>query len=170
MTKYYVDTNGVYLGGFCGCDPPEGAVEVPDAPMDARMTWANGGWVWLEAEYAAILRGQVKAIRATALEWFNKNAGVSEVYNQNFQAATLGAADTTTGLRNGKTPAQHLSDFGTPLGMTAAQFGAYVLSENLLAGQKMTEIEAEYLRLYYGGPLAVLDVDNYKAYCDARIT
>ena len=118
----------------------------------------------------AKLRQQIKGIREAYLERFPKNSGVDNVYVLNYQAATLGVEDTTTILRNGKAPATHLGDFGVNIGMTAAQFAAYVLSENLLAGQRMTEIEAEYLRLYYDGPLAVLDVDNYKAYCDARIT
>ena len=114
------------------------------------------------------LKAQIKGIRATALEWFTKNAGVSEVYAQNFQAATLGASDTTTVLRNGKTPAQHLGDFGARLGMTAAQFGAYILSENLLAGQKMTELEGAYLAAYYAPAITEESVVAFQAYCAAR--
>ncbi|WP_292565167.1 hypothetical protein [Mesorhizobium sp.] len=44
MTKFFVDGNGVYLGGFDGAEPPEGAIEVPEAPEDARQVWQNGAW------------------------------------------------------------------------------------------------------------------------------
>lgn len=64
MTKYFVDVDGVYLGGFDGVwmpqepddegnevppvwqepEPPVGAIEVPEAPDDARQIWANGKW------------------------------------------------------------------------------------------------------------------------------
>ncbi|WP_299381654.1 hypothetical protein [uncultured Kiloniella sp.] len=43
-TKYYVDNNGVYLGGFAGVEPPEGAVEVQYPPDDARQLWEGGSW------------------------------------------------------------------------------------------------------------------------------
>jgi hypothetical protein len=39
MTQYFVDQQGRYLGGFDGAEPPEGAIEVPYPPVDARMVW-----------------------------------------------------------------------------------------------------------------------------------
>lgn len=36
--KYYVNSQGDYLGGW-DANPPEGAVEVPVAPHDARQVW-----------------------------------------------------------------------------------------------------------------------------------
>lgn len=44
MTKYFVDVNGNYLGGFSGAEPPDGAVEVPTAPESATQQWLNGAW------------------------------------------------------------------------------------------------------------------------------
>jgi len=44
MTKYFVDANGAYIGGFDGAEPPEGAIEVPIAPDDARQKWDGNGW------------------------------------------------------------------------------------------------------------------------------
>jgi hypothetical protein len=64
MTRFYIDGEGRYLGAFDGTyvpgepdeegnptDPvyvfpelPEGAVEVPSAPADARQIWSNGAW------------------------------------------------------------------------------------------------------------------------------
>ena len=120
------------------------------------------------------LKARIKEIRATALEWFTKNSGIATVYDLNYEAALLGASNTTTVLRNNKTPAQHLTDFGQYLGMTGEQFGAYVLDENkgptgASAGVKMSEIEAEYLRVSYALPsLSEADVAAYQAFCDAR--
>lgn len=48
MTRYFVDEVGSYLGGFDGAEPPEGAIEVPTAPFDARLTWNGSGWGTLE--------------------------------------------------------------------------------------------------------------------------
>lgn len=45
MTQYYVDAAGVYLGGFDGgAEPPDGSIEVPEAPQDARQVWQDGAW------------------------------------------------------------------------------------------------------------------------------
>lgn len=41
--KYYVDDQGVYLGGWDE-NPPEGAIEVPYAPGDARQVWQFPGY------------------------------------------------------------------------------------------------------------------------------
>lgn len=43
-TKFYVDADGNYLGGFDGADPPEDAVKVTSAPADARQVWSDGAW------------------------------------------------------------------------------------------------------------------------------
>lgn len=45
MTRYFRDTDGAYLGGFDGAEPPAGAIEVPAAPNDARATWNGSAWV-----------------------------------------------------------------------------------------------------------------------------
>lgn len=126
------------------------------------------------------LKEKIKNIRAAALEKFTKNSGIATVYDLNYQAALLGDQDTTTTLRNSKTPHQHLTDFGQYVGMTGAQFAAYIIAENsgptgAAAGVKMSEIEQEYLRLYYtvaGTATVVAELDAavsaYQAYCDAR--
>jgi len=63
MTKYYVDAAGAYLGGFAGPivggaetkhpDVPKGAVEVADAPEDARQVWSGTAWALPIAETRA---------------------------------------------------------------------------------------------------------------------
>ncbi len=45
MTQYFVDTNGNYLGGFDGAEPPQGAIEVPTAPNHGLDTWDGAQWV-----------------------------------------------------------------------------------------------------------------------------
>jgi hypothetical protein len=44
MTKFYVDADGRYLGGYEGAEPPAGAIEVPAPPADARQVWGGGAW------------------------------------------------------------------------------------------------------------------------------
>lgn len=45
MTKYCVDNQGAYIGGFDGAEPPAGAIEVPAAPSSATDTWDGTAWV-----------------------------------------------------------------------------------------------------------------------------
>lgn len=42
--KYYVDASGVYIGAYCGVEPPDGVIEVEIAPDDARQLWLFPGW------------------------------------------------------------------------------------------------------------------------------
>lgn len=45
MTRHFVTSAGVYIGGFCDAsEPPEGGVEVLDPPTDAREVWIDGRW------------------------------------------------------------------------------------------------------------------------------
>lgn len=44
-TKFYVNADGKYLGGFAGILPPVGSFEVPTAPTDAMMTWSGKEWI-----------------------------------------------------------------------------------------------------------------------------
>ncbi|WP_417624970.1 hypothetical protein [Paremcibacter congregatus] len=48
-TKNYVDIDGSYIGGFDGSLPPSGAIEVAEAPADARQTWDFQNVAWLPA-------------------------------------------------------------------------------------------------------------------------
>lgn len=41
--RYFVDVAGRYLGGW-DKNPPNGAIEVPSAPSDARQPWLGGQW------------------------------------------------------------------------------------------------------------------------------
>lgn len=41
--KYFVDSQGRYLGGW-DANPPAGAIEVPFPPADARQIWTGAGW------------------------------------------------------------------------------------------------------------------------------
>ncbi|MBZ8133213.1 hypothetical protein [Afifella sp. IM 167] len=43
-TRFYVDAEGAYLGGFDGAAPPQGAVEVGAPPADGRQKWNGEEW------------------------------------------------------------------------------------------------------------------------------
>lgn len=47
MTKFYIDSNNNYIGGFEGDTGkvPVGAIEVPFPPNDARFTWDGSAWI-----------------------------------------------------------------------------------------------------------------------------
>lgn len=94
----------------------------------------------------------IQDIRAQALEKSTKNSGVYAVYDENYQASVAfeaGQGDLTE-MRNGMTATQYLSGFGARLGMTAAQFAAYIVAENKRVGPTAYQVEDEYLRLAYG--------------------
>lgn len=60
-TRYFVDGNGNYIGGFDGAEPPAGAIEVPEAPQDANQTWANGAWSAPPVVRQTVLKSTVQA-------------------------------------------------------------------------------------------------------------
>ncbi len=45
MIKYFVDPDGIYLGGFDGVEPPVGVVEVPVPPDHGLQRRVGGVWV-----------------------------------------------------------------------------------------------------------------------------
>ncbi len=53
--KYFVYPEGDYLGGFSGVEPPEGSIEVADAPPHGLCRWVDGAWVMP----VSLLAGQV---------------------------------------------------------------------------------------------------------------
>lgn len=59
MTKYFVDINGNYIGGFDGVDAPEGSIEVPYAPDSAFQIWNGTSFDPLPAEKKTILKSVV---------------------------------------------------------------------------------------------------------------
>lgn len=61
MTKYFVDKDGTYLGGFEGAEPPAGAIEVQEAPEDARQIWDGLAWSAAPAVRRLILKSVVQA-------------------------------------------------------------------------------------------------------------
>lgn len=67
MTKYFVDTIGRYIGGFDGAESPEGAIEVPIAPDDARQIWNGTSWL-LTLDDACAAKLAVLAAKRWAVE------------------------------------------------------------------------------------------------------
>ena len=65
MTKYFVDTNGNYIGGFCGAEPPLGSIEVPIAPDHSAQIWGFGQGAYLPlAQVQPTPLEQIRAIEA----------------------------------------------------------------------------------------------------------
>ncbi|MER9028172.1 hypothetical protein [Mesorhizobium sp. M0674] len=62
MTKFFVDADGVYLGGFDGEGVvlPENGIEVP-APDNARQIWNGNAWSEQPALRRLILKSVVQA-------------------------------------------------------------------------------------------------------------
>lgn len=71
MTKYYVDAEGSYIGGFDGAEPPAGAIEVPDAPGHAAQIWDGEMFLALPP----IVPSQVSPAQAE-IALYNYNNGV----------------------------------------------------------------------------------------------
>lgn len=112
------------------------------------------------------LIGEIKEIRAMALELATKNSGVSAIYDENYQASlavSSGFGDTSI-QRNGMTATQYLTGFGSRLGMTAAQFATYIIAENRRIGPTSYQVEDEYLRLAYRAIPQETDADILFAY------
>ncbi|MEX5744640.1 hypothetical protein [Massilia sp. X63] len=63
MTQYFVDEQGRYLGGFDGAEPPEGAIEVPHPPADARMVWDGEQFGAAPAPEAQIVAGYMAEVQ-----------------------------------------------------------------------------------------------------------
>jgi hypothetical protein len=62
MTKYYVDTDGKYLGGFEGCEPPENSVEVSAAPDHASQAWNFQDNSWNAIPNNILVRQQIMSL------------------------------------------------------------------------------------------------------------
>lgn len=60
-TRYYVDQQGRYLGGFNGAEPPQGSIEVPDAPSDAKQIWNGTVWSAAPVDRQMVLKSTVQA-------------------------------------------------------------------------------------------------------------
>jgi hypothetical protein len=57
MTKYYVDSQGNYLGGFDGAEPPQDAIEVLLPPDHASKLWDGEKYVEPAEQIIARLEG-----------------------------------------------------------------------------------------------------------------
>lgn len=58
MTKFFVDSSGKFLGGFCGTLPPHGSIEVTTKPPHGDFIYLNGTWVAPAGWYKIQRRGE----------------------------------------------------------------------------------------------------------------
>lgn len=63
--KYYVDDQGVYLGGWDD-NPPSGSIEVPYPPEDARQLWLGDSWLSVPIDLASYDAALVSTYQAAA--------------------------------------------------------------------------------------------------------
>lgn len=68
-TRYYIDADGNYLGGFSDGNPdiPQGAIEVLDAPENIMSTFVNGAWQLTEAGRKSLIKEEIEAIERREL-------------------------------------------------------------------------------------------------------
>lgn len=65
MTKFYIDNQGRYIGGYDGAEPPSGSIEVATAPGHASDTWDGAAWAKAVAvpTEAQIVAGYMAAVQ-----------------------------------------------------------------------------------------------------------
>lgn len=74
-TKFYIDANGAFLGGFGdGAEPPEGAVEVMVEPPSGTAVWQDGAWAEVQPVPASITFAQLM-IGLVAEGWISEAEG-----------------------------------------------------------------------------------------------
>ncbi len=78
MTNHYRDSAGKYIGGFDGAEPPEGAIEVPIAPCDARDVWNGTAWTPAAPVFADQKAVEVAAYIETREKMCARVAGIGQ--------------------------------------------------------------------------------------------
>lgn len=74
-TKFYVDQNGILIGGFGdGAEPPSSAVEVP-VPPDGNATWDGSSWVMPPASVPASITFAQLLIGLVTEQWITQSDG-----------------------------------------------------------------------------------------------
>lgn len=93
MTKYYIDANGNYIGGFDGAEPPAGSSEVTIPPENARCKWNGLSWI---DDHNQSINEQILALEAA-----------NPISHRTMREFILGVSQVIAGLQ-GMTPAQLL--------------------------------------------------------------
>ncbi len=77
VTKEFVNPQGVYIGGFCGAEPPEGSIEVPSTPEHGDQLWDLVNNVWLPLP-ADVSRAAMTPVSARQLRLTLLSLGITE--------------------------------------------------------------------------------------------
>lgn len=144
MTKYYVDAQGKYLGGFGTVviegevqdhlDVPEGAIEVPTAPGHASQTW--NGSIW---EYPLQYAKDAKKAEIDTLRDQKKQLPIlSEGYQVDPDSLSTGAMANELFAYDGKSMA---IDSITRSGSTASV--TFAKNHHLQTGQSLSPAGAD---------------------------
>jgi len=83
MTEYFVDKDGLYLGGFDGAKPPKGSVKVDTPPDHGNDTWDGSKWIPHTPDFSVVMaETETSAVLARKLEEIVDNiengAGLSQ--------------------------------------------------------------------------------------------
>lgn len=101
-TKYFVNSAGDYLGGFCGATPPKGAIEVATPPNHGTDKYLNGTWqpspdyVLLSIREERAKKLQVADIQINKLEDLEKDTSQWRKYRQALRDITKQPIDSIT--------------------------------------------------------------------------
>jgi hypothetical protein len=128
-----------------------------------------------QAQVDAIIK--VKGIRGNTLSLFQKKSpGVTAVYANNIDAAIQFTNNDATLMPTGQTPTAYLTGMGAHMGMTAAQFAAYIIGENIRLGApnqtppSAYDVECQYIAssvgIQYATTIAAVNtiVSAYQTY------
>lgn len=94
MTKYYVDSNGKFLGGFDGSTPPGGSFEVSTLPPHGSFKYISGSWE-APSDYYKVQR--IKAYDSSGCSLDNLTVALWEAKVEN----RTGSMDTIQTIREG---------------------------------------------------------------------
>lgn len=56
-SKYFIDSDGKFLGVFDGAEPPNGSIEVKIMPSDGRYIWKGNKWT-IPSELVSVVRSE----------------------------------------------------------------------------------------------------------------
>ena len=122
-------------------------------------------------------KDEVKMTRHSSLAKLVACAGILGVYDINFEAAKLvTSGQGGTVLFDTITATQFATDAGAGLGMDAATWSAFIVSENGREKRKGKRIEEGYLHYFYTALAAASTITeinettaNYQSFCDSLV-
>lgn len=120
MTKFYVDAQGRYLGGFDGAEPPDGAIEVSSPPEHGTDIWTNGAWTIIPIVPEQVTMRQARLALLAAGLLANVDTSIDSLPSPTKEAARI-EWDYSSTVERHRGLVQSL---GAAMGLTDAQLDA----------------------------------------------